>query len=615
MIKRKAMKKAIYIITAFLLILSACDPMAKIYDEMDAKDTGYSNSVEYTLTAADYSTIGTLATNIDPDDAAFIKSKLYFNDDVPAATYIPPFLAKKYPALNLGSSAMITYNYNRALPEDLEIYTTTDTYTLGSEDYASLDGVLQATEYFSPGYAPEVYIPEVLANKIASPSVGDLVLVTYNYSTVDPLVDFDNIADVAIWQETFDGSLGTFTAFSLLGDQTWYSSFYGDDQYSKISGYVSGSGNLDNEDWLISGDIDLTGVTNASLNFRQTARYVNGYWDQLGVLVSTNWDGTQDGIATATWTTLGGYTLPAGTNYVFVESGKIDFSAYANQTINIAFRYLSTTSNAATWEVDRVELLIPGDQPPVVGLAPKSYKTFYQYMSSGWIKAEKLYYINSVDYDAMGTPGTYDNFSSSMPPQNYIPALLEERYPVAGQDYEVVVVYKYYSGTTLTLADKYKFDNGNWVSSYNFIQPKTSQFLYSTSGWVFDPTITFTMASADYQMIVDWVKTNKGASYIDSYGTQEFYTGAGSYYSNFDLRSGKWDSSVFSKWEDAVEAAIGIALLPSKYPDAVAQVSGIDVYYIVSFATYSGSAGKYKMKFQCTKSAPNPEFTLIEGPY
>ena len=605
------MKRAIIYLTVVLLILSSCNPLDEIYKEMDAKNTGYKNSVEYTLTADDYSTIGTLATDINSADATFIKSKKYFNDTIPAATYIPPFLAKKYPALSLGSSAMVTYDYNGALPEDLEKYTSAETYTLRKSDYVSVDGVLQATKYFSPGYAPEVYIPEILAGKVATPSAGDLVLVAYDYSTGDPLVDFANITDVPFWQEKFDGSLGSFTPYNVIGTQVWVSSSYGPDQFAKMSGYSGG--NKDNEDWLISGPIDLTDVPDASFNFRQTAKFINGLWDQLGVLVSSNWDGTQAGISTATWTTLSGYTLPAGTDYVFVESGKINFSSYSDKTIYIAFRYLSTTTNAATWEVDRAELLVPGI--PVTGLAPQTYKTFYEFTGNGWVKAEKLYYLNSVDYDAMGAPGAYDNFSSSVPPQDYLPELLKAMYPLAGQDFEVVLVYKYYAATTLILADRYKFDNGTWVSSYNYIQPRTSQFLYSTSGWVFDPTLTFTMVAADYQIIVNWVKNNKGASYIDSYGTQEFYTGAGSYYVNFDLRAGKWDNAAFATWQEAVVYAIGTVLLPARYPDAVTQVNGIDVNYIVNFATYSGSAGRYSVKFQCTKSGPDPEFTLVEGPY
>lgn len=603
------MKKVIFYLTIILLILSSCNPLDKIYDEMDAKDTGYKNSVALTLAAADYTAIGTLANSANPADATFIKSKMFFNDVIPAATYIPPYLAKKYPALSLGSSAMVTYNYSGAMPEDLVAYTTAETYTLRKSDYVSVDNVLQATKYFSPKYAPEVYIPEILADNIASPANGDLRLVTYDYSTGDPVVDFANTTDVPMWQENFDANLGSFTPYSQVGAQVWtWASF--SPQYAKMSGYASG--NQDNEDWLISSAIDLTDVPTVSFNFREAYKlYTTATADQLSVLVSTNWDGTQAGIATATWNLLSGYPLPTGLDWTFVESGKINFSAYKDQTIHIAFKYVSTTVGAATWEVDWAKLLVPGI--PVYGTAPLTYKTFYQYngATSKWEKAKDLYYLNNSDYDAMGAPGTYNNFSSSELPQDYIPALLKQKYPLAGQDFEVIVVYKYFEGTTMTLADRYMFNNGGWESTYSFVEPRTSQFLFSNTGWVFDPTVAFKMAAPDYQLIVDWVKLNIGADKVDTYGTQEWYTGAGSYYANFDLRPGKWDNVEFTTWEDAVTYAIGSVLLPGKYPSAVTQVSGIDVKYVVSFVTYNGAYANYTWTFKCTKSGPDPEFTLV----
>ena len=601
------MKKIIFYFTIVLFILSACDPLEKVYKELDAKDTGYKNSVVYTLLPADYSTIAKSVTV--KADSLFLTSKKYFTDLIPAATYIPPFLANKYPALKLGSSAMVTYNYNGVIPEDLGAYTTTDADTLSNVDYESVDGALQIAQYFSPGYPPELYLPGILADKIASPAAGDLVRVNYKYSTVDPIIDYAHMADILLWEETFSGNtLGTFTAFNILGTQSWYGTSYAPDEYAYINGFSSVN---DNEDWLISGAIDLTGVSNASFVFRETAKYVNGHWEQLGVLVSSNWDGTEPGISAATWDLLGGYTLPTGGDYFFVESGKIDFSSYANKTIHVAFRYLSTTTNAAKWEIDWAKIVKPGTQPPVIGLAPKTINTFYQFTGGLWTKASNVYYLNADDYNAMGAPGKYDNFDLTMPPQNYLPAMLYAKFPLAGQSSEIVVVYKYYEGTTMTLADKYVFNNGVWTSTYNFVEPRASQFLYSNTGWVFDPTVTFTMTAADYQIIVDWVKNNIVGDYMRYGDTQEYYTGAGSGYKNFDIRPDKWEENIFSKWEDAVAFGIGTALLPSKYPAAVTQVSGIDVMYLVSFQTYSGTYANYTWKFQCTKAGPDPEFTLV----
>lgn len=50
------------------------------------------------------------------------------------------------------------------------------------------------------------------------------------------------------------------------------------------------------------------------------------------------------------------------------------------------------------------------------------------------------------------------------------------------------------------------------------------------------------------------------------------------------------------------------------YPSATLQVNGVDMFYRVVFATYSGANAKYAMKFQVTKAGPDPEFTLVEGP-
>jgi hypothetical protein len=216
----------------------------------------------------------------------------------------------------------------------------------------------------------------------------------------------------------------------------------------------------------------------------------------------------------------------------------------------------------------------------------------------------------------MGSPGKYNNFSIDDNPRDYIPTLLKSMYPMAGEGVSKIVVYKYYTEAevTITLADEYTYTNGEWQSLYNYIDETTNQFVHNGTKWVFDPTETYVMSSSDYQIIVDYVKDNYGDDYIDSYGTQEFYYGAGSYYSNFDIRSGKWNSEEFDSWDEAVKEALGTVLLPAVYPNATLQVNGVDMYYRVVFDTYSGSAARYAMKFKVTKAGPDPEFTFSEGP-
>jgi hypothetical protein len=146
-------------------------------------------------------------------------------------------------------------------------------------------------------------------------------------------------------QDSFD----RFTANNVKGTPAWvYASGYG----AKMSGYLSG--NLDNEDWLISPSFSLAKANSATLSFDHTINYVTTQklTEQM-VLVSTNY--ISGNPASATWTSLTIPTWPAGNNWVFVNSGSINLTNFVgNPNVHIAFKYASSTSGAATWEVKNV---------------------------------------------------------------------------------------------------------------------------------------------------------------------------------------------------------------------------------------------------------------------
>lgn len=54
------------------------------------------------------------------------------------------------------------------------------------------------------------------------------------------------------------------------------------------------------------------------------------------------------------WTRIEIPTKPSGSSWTFVESGEIDLKAYVGSKMQIAFKYVSTTSVAPTWEVKNV---------------------------------------------------------------------------------------------------------------------------------------------------------------------------------------------------------------------------------------------------------------------
>lgn len=166
----------------------------------------------------------------------------------------------------------------------------------------------------------------------------------------DTGIDPDYVDPGTIWSENFTSSLGQFTGISVVGNQVWAQDTYGGETYAKMTGYVTG--NFANEDWLVSSAIDLSGKTNVKLNIRQAVKYITS-WNDLKVLVSTNY--TND-VAAATWSEIMVNTKPAGSDWTFVDSEDIDFSAYDGQTVYIAFKYLSTTTGGATWEIGKVTL-------------------------------------------------------------------------------------------------------------------------------------------------------------------------------------------------------------------------------------------------------------------
>jgi hypothetical protein len=139
---------------------------------------------------------------------------------------------------------------------------------------------------------------------------------------------------------------GNFSIDSKLGDQVWkWGSF--DGGCMVMSGYASGDNN--NEDWLISPKFDFSNYTNLKLNFREAINYITSY-DDLQVMVSTDYDG--DAATPSTWTALTVNGRSTGDNWSFVNVEPIDLSAYEGENmVTIAFKYTSTTAGSSTWEI------------------------------------------------------------------------------------------------------------------------------------------------------------------------------------------------------------------------------------------------------------------------
>lgn len=150
--------------------------------------------------------------------------------------------------------------------------------------------------------------------------------------------------------EDFATGIGAWTSVSVVGNEIWTGSSYGNPSFcATISGYAGG--NKNNEDWLISPSIDFTNKTLGKLIFDSATKYTG---NSLQVYISTNYTGGAP--SAATWTLVPATVAPVNSNFAWTNSGPINISTYAaNQNnVRVAFKYTSTTSAAATWEVDNV---------------------------------------------------------------------------------------------------------------------------------------------------------------------------------------------------------------------------------------------------------------------
>lgn len=140
---------------------------------------------------------------------------------------------------------------------------------------------------------------------------------------------------------------GGWSVQNVQGASTWSVSTFSGATFAKVSGYYS-SANQNTQSWLISPPIDLSASNNPVVSFETMANFSGSL---LEVLVSTNY--TSGAPSTATWTNLSGFNL-SSTGYVLTASGLLPLNAYKNVNTRIAFKYVSTTAGAKTYEVDNV---------------------------------------------------------------------------------------------------------------------------------------------------------------------------------------------------------------------------------------------------------------------
>lgn len=247
----------------------------------------------------------------------------------------------------------------------------------------------------------------------------------------------------------------------------------------------------------------------------------------------------------------------------------------------------------------------------------------YTRSETAWAYISNQYNLTDSDYDNMGAPSSYNNFSSSEPATKYIPTFLSLKYPYAANGTEKLVSYNYYTGSaTVKAVDVYKFDGVNWKNS----TVKSDQFIHNGTQWLFDPTVYYVMTKPDYQLIVDYVANTPALSiYLDSNHPEntEWYYCSNAYFGNFDIRLNSRKNNdpegIYAEMTDDEinelsfkrmgEAAVIMA--NAKFTDAQPVSNGVQVYYIINMKTYQPGNYYYDVKIKCIATG---QFEYVEGP-
>ena len=157
------------------------------------------------------------------------------------------------------------------------------------------------------------------------------------------------------YNETFADGQGEFTINNITepvaGNSVWnHDAGY---HYMVASGRV-GEVDYNSEGWLVSPVLKLADAKTATLTFEHAFKF--GSSADLTLQVKE--------VGQTTWTAVAIPTYPTGSDWNFVSSGDIDLSGYVNKSIQIAFKYTSTPSSSAKWEIKNIKLTLKDNDDP-----------------------------------------------------------------------------------------------------------------------------------------------------------------------------------------------------------------------------------------------------------
>lgn len=612
-------------------------------------------TIEYTLTETDYATLAANKTNkaLAGDALAAqlkaVGTQCYFTSEISPREYVPALLSDPsfpYFTLTDGSAIKLTYRMSEGMPEQVVAASSAQTYLVTEADYQEVwESDNDFVNAFAPSKAASRYVPSILAEAYPDAEEGDLVVASYQVASVDPVFNAapDQPGDDFVPTSVI-GSMAKGDQVEIVGyvAAICANGFIVADNSGAVFVYVGNS--FDQSAYAVGDQVNIAGevgaynrglqITGASATIEVTGKGTYTYPAPVKY-TGADLDNalSREGDEIAVYGTMTGEVSVSGNNInIIVEGaetakGGVYYATDAQKALLVDGSTVTVTGYFIAIAGNRYCNFVACEITPAgaakiqsrsVDIASVQENVMYVYTSGRWSVASDYTVLNHSDYQAMGQK--YDNLSNDGP-ELYLVNYCKVKFPYAVEGDVKYVVYNYYASSATTLrCAAYKFDGSEW-SVFNGVVTETSQFVMTGGKWIYDPNVTITLPAGKgieistlyYQTCVDWVAANidkpTGATYVTSYGNNEYYTGASAYQGNVDLRAasaraqyaagyeGMTDDEVVALMKHRFESEVFPAALSVIHPDANV-IPGVEVIYTINFYTYTGTTDAHVIRYR-----------------
>ena len=559
-----------------LAVFAACSENAWNDEYLDGFEVppAYSTvqTLEYTLTASDYSNIALTSKNpcLAVASSSVLKAigtNQYFPSQSEAQKILPAYMDSilfPYFAATNGSSINLTYNVAATQSALATSIAAGQIYALTNDNYKTVWGGTNYTNAFTPAKPAASYLPSILKSQFPNAVSGDYVLATYNVATEEP--EFGEgataINKVAVGDEvTVEGYVtGVTTRGFILTDDTgsllvYISSGFTPANYQlgsqvtvtgKASQYNGGLQLAPSSDVVTVGSkpytfgtptvVDDSNVATYAQEFvsaKSASKGLTAFYAETTATVSVS--GNYINLVYSSASVQGSaYYVTDETKAIFTENNgkEVTIKGWAFSGAAKYLYFVVTEINGTA--VTATAANNPYNPGPASITSTKSC-SLYTYNGSTWSAATSVITLTQSDCNTM-TGSTYGNLQSTQP-QTYIPTYLKQHYPYANSGDVKYVVYQYYASSKTSLrCSEFTYNGSEWVMST--VSTVTEQYVRVNNSWIFNPNVTLVIPANKsepgltfYQITVDWVSANEGSGYIDR-SNSEFYSGCSAYYGN-----------------------------------------------------------------------------------